>query len=248
MHEAIKILGVGALSLAAGFGAGRLSAPADEVAPATEPKPQQQPAADPPPLARSVTPASAPHCEDAHIALRFMKASRELDQAREREIRRSFDDGSALEEAMKWMSLAEAVIAQCLPESLELSFMECSEYPCVAALAGPVGASMEAQDELEFEANEALEACAPLVEVFGDDYPVGPASLLPFPVSCPDGEDEQAWVLLLLDPTGEAFDDLQAEPEDRVEAARINRWLYRRAHDVDHKWICEDETEAVADD
>ena len=149
---------------------------------------------------------------------------------------------------MRWTKLAEDVIEQCLPEGLELSFMECGEYPCVAALAGPEGASqtgeagMEARDLLEFEAERALEGCAPLEEVFGEDYPSTAASLLPFPVSCPEGPDEHAWVLLLLDPTGAAIEDLYAEPATREERARINRWIYRRAHDVDHKWICAEET------
>ncbi len=247
MNDAMKIVATGVVILAAGFAMGRLSAPAKSVAPAADeghrgaPRAPERSSAVEPMPPRALRPATPLRCQDAEIELRFLKAGREAKQAREQEIRRSFEDGTALEEAMRWMTLAEQVVAECLPKSSQLSFMECSEYPCVAALAGPAGASTLARDELEFTATAALESCTPLVDVFGEDYPLDAALFLPFPVSCPDGDDEHAWLLLVLDPEGDAFHDLQADPDDRLEAERINRWIYRRAHDVDRKWLCEGE-------
>ena len=247
------LVGVSLATLGLGFGLGSLrdgegEAPAEdapvkaEVEGEADPKPTKP---EPEVPARAQDPATIALCQEAELELAFLKARRDAERDRDEDIRRDFSEGTTVEEALAWAELAESVVESCLPEGLELRFVECTEYPCAAAFAGPEAVQdTAASDELVYTASVGLEACAPLRAAFGEDYPIEAATFLPFPVSCPSGEDEQAFVLMLLDPSGEAFADFHADPTDRKEVARINRWTYRRAHDVDRKWICAGEEPA----
>lgn len=156
-----------------------------------------------------------------------------------RGLRRSWPtDGAPSERPGEFQRAIEAALGECgLVEDLEL--LECTEYPCVAALRRPADVDPTVAAE---RLTAAAVECPALRDAFGldaDRAAAGGIQVNPVRVPCgADGGDEHAYVLSAFDPSGEAWAMWQArgEGDNLTEALR---WMFRRGDDVAALWDCE---------
>ena len=112
--------------------------------------------------------------------------------------------------------------------------MECSEYPCVAALRPQVdgGPDDEAFRKEQERMMAQVRACAPLRDAFGvtDDKAL---DVFANDTICADGTRRDFFALMALDPTGPAYALLEKEQgRSKREERDLFRWLFRRGDDV----------------
>jgi len=85
----------------------------------------------------------------------------------------------------------------------------------------------------------ATRACSPLRDAMGipDEQIEEAVDVFRLDADC--GQDrEDFFVLIALDPEGEAFDLLHRDRTDQ-EDRDFNRWMYRRADDLSAMWPCQ---------
>jgi hypothetical protein len=159
--------------------------------------------------------------------------ARQLEEVYEREARTRQpwpDDGRAQEQPEGWEAAVRQGLETCdLP--LALDVVECTEYPCVAALS-PKDGTLTEGDKLV----ELVGSCQPLREVFGDSADLQLHEVVR------DCDGRTGYVLQALAEHGRAWEAIRSE-RDGV----VMRWMFRRYEDLQLAWACsepeaEDET------
>lgn len=145
------------------------------------------------------------------------------------------EQGAGVEDPTQFRAVVEQALADCdLDDGLEM--IECSEYPCVAALRPTAGDDQAALDRL----NLAIDACAPLRQAFdigdGQDDALEAHSVR---IPCTHG-DRVAHVLAAVSTKGEAWNAWQNRGTGD-NAIELLRWMFRRSDDVAALWNCDPE-------
>ncbi len=240
------LVGIGAATL--GFWAGRATA-----------APQPEPKADPPAAVtrspsratrrtaqglvcaaigggRQTTPE--PSCDGLALQAKWCQAQLEQCEGQRKAVRQPWPQADTAEAPDQWADAVEEALAQC-DMGAELELVECSEYPCVAALR-PSDPTLDAAGrEREMKRMMAVaRGCAPLRESFGIT-PEHEAALDVYRLDarCGDGR-ESFFVLSALSPQGPAYALQSTENRDAQQERDFSRWLYRRADDVSGLWPC----------
>ncbi len=149
-------------------------------------------------------------------------------------VRKSWPEhGPESEEPEAYADILVSALEDCGLDPM-LESVECTEYPCVAALRGD-----DRDPELFAEQlDQRVKACAPLRRAFG----VGPEqldalSVRPLQVSCGD-QSEVMFILQTLDTRGDAWEAWESRGE-RDNLVDILRWMFRRGDDVAGIWDCD---------
>jgi hypothetical protein len=183
--------------------------------------------------------ADDPSCDALELRGRWCEA--ELDQCtRERKaVRQPWPDDETIEAPEAWSDAVEHALAEC-ELGAELELVECSEYPCVAALRPADPALDEAAREQEMKRLiEAARACAPLRSSFGIRGPEHDEAIDVYRLDARCGEGRESFfVLSALAPDGPAHALLAKDDPSDQEERDLFRWLYRRADDVSGLWPC----------
>lgn len=153
-------------------------------------------------------------------------------------VRQPWPENDGPESPDRWADAVEAAIDACQLEDVEIELVECSEYPCAAALRP--GAGVQNLGDEQQRLQEAFRGCAPLREAMGIGESAAEAAIEVYQhdARCDDGHREDILVLSVLSPDGEAFRLLDSEAASPYEQRDLMRWLYRRADDIAGLWAC----------
>ena len=178
-------------------------------------------------------------CDALELRARWCEAEL-ADARRERTaVRQDWPDEDSVESAERWPDAVERALAEC-EIGAELELVDCTEYPCTAALRPATAPPTPEAFENEMKRlMGATRSCAPLREALGIDTDNLEKAVDVFRLDayCGVGR-EDFFVLLALDPDGAAFDLLHRDRTDQEERD-LNRWMYRRADDLSAMWPCE---------
>jgi hypothetical protein len=159
-------------------------------------------------------------------------------------VRNEWPEGDTVEEPGAWSDTVEQAFAECeIPGALEL--IDCTEYPCTAAVRPPVPPEDPEQFKAQMtSAMNAVRACAPLREAFGvaagevaQQQVEAALDVYRLDAQC-DGDREKFLVLMALAPEGDAYTLLHKGDTTTQEDRDLNRWMYRRADDLAALWPC----------
>lgn len=232
-----------------GLGVGRVSAREDQAPPAvrTTTLQQQRPAALQPKgmlCARRTAELEEAGCAKERLRAQWCEGQLSQCEASQSANRHAWpEDDDSIEGPQAWANAVEEALDDCEIESAEIETIECSEYPCVAALRPAV---VGEPDDPEFAKAqerliEGLRGCAPLREAFGiDDATTKALDVFSNDTTCPDGSRRDFFALMALDPSGPAYALIE---EDRKRSKReerdLFRWLFRRGDDIAAAYPCE---------
>lgn len=178
-------------------------------------------------------------CEALELRTRWCEG--QLDQCtRERKaVRQPWPGEESVEAPEAWSDAVEQALAEC-ELGVELELVECTEYPCVAALrpADP-GLDQAGREQEMKRLMETARACGPLRAAFGLQGPEHDKAIDVWRLDARCGEGREGFfVLSALSPEGPAWSLLEKEAKDELEERDFFRWLYRRADDVSGLWPC----------
>lgn len=246
--DLVTVVGLGAGAL--GFWAGRCSMrePMPEAVETTSPAPAPGPGR----AARRVSSGlvcaalasgsdapEEPSCEAAELRARWCEGQLDRLSGERKAVRQPWPEAETVESPEAWTDAVEQALAEC-EIGAELELVECTEYPCVAALR-PADATLD-QGGREQEMKRlmaAARACAPLRESMGLRGPEHDEAIDVYRLDarCGDGR-ESFYVLSALSPEGPAWALLGKEGRSEEEERDLFRWLYRRGDDVSGLWPC----------
>lgn len=177
-------------------------------------------------------------CEALELRARWCEAEL-ADARRERTaVRQDWPGDDSVESAEHWPDAVEQALAEC-EIGAELELVDCTEYPCTAALRPATAPPTPEAFENEMQRlMSATRSCAPLRDALGIDMEHLDKAVDVFRLDADCGETrEDFFVLMALDPDGAAFDLLHRDRTDQEERD-LNRWMYRRADDLSAMWPC----------
>ncbi len=183
--------------------------------------------------------SSGPSCEAEVLRTQWCQAQLDQCQGQRRAVRQPWPAASSSESPERWADAVEEALAECALGA-ELELVECSEYPCVAALRPDDPSLDESQREQEMHRlMDAARGCQPLRKSFGlaDEGQDDALDVYRLDARCGDGR-ESFFVLSALDPQGPAYGLLSTDNRDELDDRDFSRWLYRRADDVSGLWPC----------
>lgn len=185
--------------------------------------------------------AGSDGCEEESLRVRWCEAQLEQHARQRRAVRQPWPEVDGAEDPERWTEVVEEALAEC-ELGAELELVECTEYPCVAALR-------PADPDLDEEAREAemkrlmgqARACGSLRQAFGVTEPAHEEALDVYRLDarCGDGR-ESFYVLSALAVDGPAWALQNKEHRTEIEERDLSRWIYRRADDVSAMWPCEE--------
>jgi hypothetical protein len=243
----VVVVGLGAAGL--GFWAGRATASAPA---AVGVEPVAGPVASPGPSARRVAGSlvcaslapgrredESASCEALGLRARWCEGQLDQCTGQRKAVRQPWPEADTVEAPDAWADAVEEALAEC-EIGAELELVECTEYPCVAALRPADPALDEAGREQEMQRlMAAARACAPLRASLGLGGPEHDEAIDVYRLDARCGEGREAvFVLSALAPEGPAWTLLRKDPRSEHEERDLFRWLYRRADDVSGLWPC----------
>lgn len=161
-------------------------------------------------------------------------------RARDEQLREPFPEDAMFEEPEAWEDAVTKAVQECGGGLVELDTVECSHYPCIGGLRRRDTASFKQVGEVEApRLTQAFRDCEPLRNALGGDVPEDAIDLFPFRRRCEDGSYEEFWILMALDPAGEAWEFYERDHNDDLHVQSIMRWMYRRGEDLATQWQCE---------
>lgn len=155
-------------------------------------------------------------------------------------VRQPWPAGDTVESPEAWTDAVEQALAEC-ELGAELEMVECTEYPCVAALRPADSTLDEAGREREMKRlMAAARTCAPLRASLGLEGPEHDEAIDVFRLDARCGERrEPFFVLTAFAPEGPAWALVSQDHRNEIEDRDLFRWMYRRADDVSGMWPCE---------
>lgn len=181
-----------------------------------------------------------PSCEATELRARWCES--ELAQAhRERaDVRQAWPDEDSIEAPATWSDAIEEGLANCDVDA-DLELVDCSEYPCAAALRPSTSPANAAAFKKQMNhLMGQVRGCASLRDAFDLDPENVTSGLDVYRLEAKcNGSQEKFFVMTALHPEGEAYDLLNRDRTDEEERD-FNRWLYRRADDLSALWPCLD--------
>lgn len=186
---------------------------------------------------RAAASSDAPDCSEAELRARWCEAELDAYGEQRRAVRQPWPEDATIESPEGWTQAIDEALSSC-ELGAELELVDCSEYPCTAALRPADTAMSSEAHEREMERlMTAVRGCEPLRRSFGiaeDD-----ANLDVFRLDARCGEAREAFfVLMALDPAGAAYEMMADKSRDDFEERDFNRWMYRRADDLAGMWPC----------
>ncbi len=177
-------------------------------------------------------------CEAQELRARWCES--ELAEARRERsaVRNEWPDDDSIESPERWANAVEEAIEHC-DMGAQLELVDCTEYPCTAALRPATPPPTPEAFEVEMRrVMAAARGCAPLRDAFGLNEETTPMAIDAYRLDARcDGAREDFLVLTALDPAGDAFSMIHRDRTDQ-EDRDFNRWLYRRADDMSALWPC----------
>lgn len=178
-------------------------------------------------------------CESLRPALKWCEARLARCESRGMFRRHDWPDNTPGEHPERWTSSVRSALEACGID-LPLEVVDCTEYPCVAAVRPPPGIEVGTEDD-EAQSYTAyrerlerqLDTCEPLQGQFGDGNSPGLARLHRYDVPC-EGGAEPMLILSVLDSEGPAYAIQQG-----TNLTEQLRWSFRRGDDLAAAWSCE---------
>lgn len=178
--------------------------------------------------------------EELDLRARWCQAELDECQRQRQAVRNDWPTQDTIEQPDVWTDAVEQALTECeIPGELEL--VDCTEYPCTAALRPPEPAADAKAFELQMRAAmNAVRACQPLREAFdlADEEVIDALDVYRLDAECGGGK-EKFLVLTALDPAGPAHTLLHMDDRTAEQDRDFNRWMYRRADDLSALWPCE---------
>ncbi len=189
------------------------------------------------------TDMEAPGCASERLRTQWCEGQLAQCEQTRRANRHDWPEDEGIESPEAWANAVEEALDDCDVEGAEVETIECSEYPCVAALRPTVvgepddPAFAAAQEKLI----ESVRGCASLREAFGIDEETHKAlDVFSNDTTCPDGTRRDFFALMALDPNGPAFELLDEERKrSKREERDLFRWLFRRGDDIAGAYPCD---------
>ena len=177
-------------------------------------------------------------CEALELRARWCEAELANAKRERTAVRQQWPDEDSVEAAENWPDAVEAALAQC-EIGAELEVVDCTEYPCTAALRPATPPPTPEAFEAEMKRlMGATRGCLPLRDAMGIPPEQADKAVDVFRLDADCGDTrEDFFVMMALDPEGDAFDLLHRDRTDQ-EDRDFNRWLYRRADDLSALWPC----------
>jgi hypothetical protein len=192
----------------------------------------------------SATQTRTEDCAEQRLRNTWCESQLASCEKRREQIRQDWPADPGVEDPTEWTDAVETALVECDIEGAELEVVDCTEYPCVAALRPSVSGG---PDDEEFRSHqqeliEQLRACEPLRESFGLEGEAADKALDVFgnDTTCPNGERIDFLALMALDPSGPAYaliedDDGRSKRQERD----LFRWLFRRGDDIASVYPCD---------
>ena len=191
----------------------------------------RDPASTPPDM-----PHEEPACEQLESDYLWCRAQLERCEHQRDYRREQWPSDAPQEEPGAWSELLERAFEECDIE-LGLELIDCSEYPCVAALRTGVGAGADTSEQLEqlSERVEAqLQACPVFARELGGGDPEELVALHSYDVLCEDGRREAVLGVTAAPPNSELAARIEGDDWNQ-----LLRWYYRRGEDISASWACD---------
>lgn len=253
MRSGVLMLGSASLAVT-GFWLGWMSSGHASVAPRPTPSPAPSSAGTPAAeqlrrglLCASRGPSSAPASDEcAAERLRATWCEGQLAECEHsrQAVRHPWPEEAGVEDPTEWTDAVEAALAQCEIAGVELELIDCSEYPCVAALrpeasGGPDSEAFRAEQQ---RVEEEVRGCGPLRAAFGlqERSPDKGLAVFANDTVCSDGSRADFFALMALHPDGPAYDlvDDEGQRRSKREERDLFRWIFRRGDDVAAAYSC----------
>ena len=191
---------------------------------------------------RRPTPEASPavcECEGEHLAATLCRGQLDACRQARQSVRQGWPEDAASESPEQWSRTIDEALAEC-ELGADLEFIECSEYPCAAALRPRAAADSEKAHGMEMNRlMEAARSCAPLQQAYGfaeADHET--IDVYRLDAGCGE-QRENFFVMVALDRGGPAWKLLKTKKRTATQERDLNRWIYRRADDIAAKWPCD---------
>jgi hypothetical protein len=152
--------------------------------------------------------------------------------------RHDWPESTPVELPEHWAETVQSALENCGID-LQMEVVECTEYPCVAAVRPPADIEIGTEDQESESYNayherlqQQLAACEPLQSQFVDGKAAGLARLYHYDVPC-EGGVEPILVLSVLHADGPAY-----RVQEGTNFTEQLRWSYRRGDDLAAAWSC----------
>lgn len=189
---------------------------------------------------RPETDSGAEGCEAMELRARWCEAELARARGERAEVRQEWPDPDSVESPEQWPDAVESALAEC-EIGAELELVDCTEYPCSAALRPAAPPTDPSAFEAEMKRlMGAARGCKPLQDALGvaDHQLEQSIDVFRLDANCSE-QREDFFVLMALEPEGPAYKLFHNHDRTDAQERDFNRWLYRRADDLSAMWPCE---------